>query len=323
MGIFNQKFSSDQHGHTQKTIYLRGPPGPAGSGGLKKTSDGDYDIENKKLRNVASPQSDKDSSTKKYVDDEVSKTLKKDGSDKMNGPLNMDNRRIENVGNGRHNTSDALTHLQLEAFYFDLNTDSGMIEVQNPIDMKNEKITNLAEGTSNSDAITKHQLQTGLVSKADKTELSNYIKRDGSTSIIGDFNFGNYKIRSVGNGTQTNDLVNKGYIDVELFSKPNRNEAILRDGSFDMKADLNLSLHKIVNLGPPNGNNDATHKKYVDDKISGCLKLDGSNKMTGNLDMSQKKIINCSLPTSDNDVSTKKYVDSVVSGVSGFLKVDG
>ena len=125
----------------------------------------------KKLRNVASPETNNDVTTKSYVDN---KALLVDGSNKMLGALNMDNRRIENVGNGRHGTTDALTHLQFEAFYFDLNTDSGDIEAQNPINMKNEKISNLAEGTDNSDAITKHQLQTGLAPKADKTELSDY-----------------------------------------------------------------------------------------------------------------------------------------------------
>ena len=45
--------------------------------GFKLTDDGDYDMENKKLRNVAEPQENDDSSTKRYVDNEVSKTLKK------------------------------------------------------------------------------------------------------------------------------------------------------------------------------------------------------------------------------------------------------
>ena len=98
--------------------------------GFKLTDDGDYDMENKKLRNVAEPQSNNDSSTKRYVDNEVSKTLKKDGSNTMTGILNMDNNRIENVGPGRHNTADALTHVQFEAFYFDLNTNSGKIETK-------------------------------------------------------------------------------------------------------------------------------------------------------------------------------------------------
>ena len=59
----------------------------------------------------------------------------------MTGLLDMNNRRIENVAPGRHNTTDALTHLQLEASCFDLNVDNGKIEAQNPIDMGNKKIT--------------------------------------------------------------------------------------------------------------------------------------------------------------------------------------
>ena len=171
----------------------RGLPGV----GFKLTDDGNYDIENKKLRNVAEPQSNSDATTKKYidnnfikkdgsnqmtgnlnigdnqvknlkaptakdgactkkyVDDNTSNHLKKDGSDKMSGILNMDNNRIESVGPGRHGTADALTHVQLEAFYFDLNTNSGNIEAQNSIDMKNEKIVNLATPAANSDAATK------------------------------------------------------------------------------------------------------------------------------------------------------------------------
>ena len=53
----------------------------------------------------------------------------------------------------------------------------------NNLDMKNNKIVNLVEGTDNSDAVTKHKLETGLTPKADKTELSNYLKKDGSDNI--------------------------------------------------------------------------------------------------------------------------------------------
>ena len=121
---------------------IRGLPGVC----FKLTDDGDYDIDNKKLRNVADAQSNSDASTKKYVDqinsnitNKFSDYLEMDGSDKMTGLLNMDNRRIENVGPGRHGTADTLTHLQLEAFYFDLNVDDDKIEAQNPIDMGNKK----------------------------------------------------------------------------------------------------------------------------------------------------------------------------------------
>ena len=131
----------------------------------------------KKLRNVASPQTNNDATTKSYVDSEVSNCLKKDGTDKMNGVLNMDNSRIENVGPGRHNTADALTHVQFEAFYFDLNTDSGNIEAQNPINMKNERILGVKDPILHSDASNKFYVDSSLNFKADKTELANCLKK--------------------------------------------------------------------------------------------------------------------------------------------------
>ena len=46
----------------------RGPQGPPGPG-FKKTSDGDYDAENKKLANLQKCVDEKDAANKKYVDD--------------------------------------------------------------------------------------------------------------------------------------------------------------------------------------------------------------------------------------------------------------
>ena len=313
MSYSNGKLPEDTFSHEKIIEIVKGLPGV----GFKLTDDGDYDIQNKKLRNVASPETNNDVTTKSYVDN---KALLVDGSNKMLGALNMDNRRVENIAPARHGQSDAVSSLHLHNFYFDLNTNDGKIEAQNPIDMKDQKISNLAEGTDNSDAITKHQLETGLAPKADKTELSNYLKRDGTVSVTGNFDFGDNIITKVGNGSQSTDVVNKGYIDTELFSKPNVNQVVLRDGSQDMTGNLNMSQKKIVNLADPTGRNDATGKGYVDRLFLDALRLDGSSKMTGNLDMSLNKIINCGQPTGARDVTNKAYVDSEVGKT---LKLDG
>ena len=313
MSYSNGKLPQETISHGKIIEIVKGLPGV----GFKLTDDGDYDIQNKKLRNVASPETNNDVTTKSYVDN---KALLVDGSNKMLGALNMDNRRVENLAPARHGFSDAVSSLHLNTFFFDLNTNDGKIEAQNPIDMKNEKISNLAEGTDNSDAITKHQLETGLAPKADKTELSNYLKRDGTVSVTGNFDFGDNKITKVGNGSQSTDVVNKGYIDTALAVKPNVNQVVLRDGSQDMTGNLNMSQKKIVNLANPTGRNDATGKGYVDRLFLNSLHLDGSSKMTGNLDMSLNKIINCGQPTGARDVTNKAYVDSEVGKT---LKLDG
>ena len=313
MSYSNGKLPEDTISHGKIIEIVKGLPGV----GFKLTDAGDYDMQNKKLRNVASPETNNDVTTKSYVDN---KALLVDGSNKMLGALNMENRRIENVAPARHGFSDAVSSLHLHTFFFDLNTNDGKIEAQNPIDMKNEKISNLAEGTDNSDAITKHQLETGLAPKADKTELSNYLKRDGTVSVTGNFDFGDNIITKVGNGSQSTDVVNKGYIDTALAAKPNVNQVVLRDGSQDMTGNLNMSQKKIVNLADPTGRNDATGKGYVDRLFLDALRLDGSSKMTGNLDMSLNKIINCGQPTGARDVTNKAYVDSEVGKT---LKLDG
>ena len=313
MSYSNGKLPEDTISHGKIIEIVKGLPGV----GFKLTDAGDYDMQNKKLRNVASPETNNDVTTKSYVDN---KALLVDGSNKMLGALNMDNRRIENVAPARHGFSDAVSSLHLHTFFFDLNTNDGKIEAQNPIDMKNEKISNLAEGTDNSDAITKHQLETGLAPKADKTELSNYLKRDGTVSVTGNFDFGDNIITKVGNGSQSTDVVNKGYIDTALAAKPNVNQVVLRDGSQDMTGNLNMSQKKIVNLADPTGRNDATGKGYVDRLFLDALRLDRSSKMTGNLDMSLNKIINCGQPTGARDVTNKAYVDSEVGKT---LKLDG
>ena len=313
MSYSNGKLPEDTFSHEKIIEIVKGLPGV----GFKLTDDGDYDIQNKKLRNVASPETNNDVTTKSYVDN---KALLVDGSNKMLGALNMDNRRVENLAPARHGFSDAVSSLHLNTFFFDLNTNDGKIEAQNPIDMKNEKISNLAEGTDNSDAITKHQLKTGLAPKADKTELSNYLKRDGTVSVTGNFDFGDNIITKVGNGSQSTDVVNKGYIDTALAVKPNVNQVVFRDGSQDMTGNLNMSQKKIVNLADPTGRNDATGKGYVDRLFLDALRLDGSSKMTGNLDMSLNKIINCGQPTGARNVTNKAYVDSEVGKT---LKLDG
>ena len=318
MSYSNGKLPEDTFSHEKIIEIVKGLPGV----GFKLTDAGDYDMQNKKLRNVASPETNNDATTKSYVDN---KALLVDGSNKMLGALNMDNRRIENVAPARHGFSDAVSSLHLHTFFFDLNTNDGKIEAQNPIDMKNEKISNLAEGTDNSDAITKHQLQTGLAPKADKTELSNYLKRDGTVSVTGNFDFGDNIITKVGNGSQSTDAVNKGYIDTALATKPNVNQVVLRDGSQDMTGNLNMSQKKIVNLADPTGRNDAAGKGYVDRLFLDALRLDGSAKMTGNLDMNNQRIINVANPLSETDVVNKRYFETHVENMdlSDYLKRDG
>ena len=313
MSYSNGKLPEDTISHGKIIEIVKGLPGV----GFKLTDAGDYDMQNKKLRNVASPETNNDVTTKSYVDN---KALLVDGSNKMLGALNMDNRRIENVAPARHGFSDAVSSLHLTTFFFDLNTNDGKIEAQNPIDMKNQKILGVKDPILHSDASNKFYVDSSLNFKADKTELANYLKKDGSISVTSDFDFGNNKISNLAEGTGNSDAVTKHQLQTGLSTKPNTNQVVLRDGSQDMTGNLNMSRKKIVNLADPTGRNDATGKGYVDRLFLDALRLDGSSKMTGNLDMSLNKIINCGQPTGARDVTNKAYVDSEVGKT---LKLDG
>ena len=313
MSYSNGKLPEETISHGKIIEIVKGLPGV----GFKLTDDGDYDIQNKKLRNVASPETNNDVTTKSYVDN---KALLVDGSNKMLGALNMDNRRVENLAPARHGFSDAVSSLHLNTFFFDLNTNDGKIEAQNPIDMKNQKILGVKDSILHSDASNKFYVDSSLNFKADKTELANYLKKDGSISVTSDFDFGNNKISNLAEGTGNSDAVTKHQLQTGLSTKPNTNQVVLRDGSQDMTGNLNMSQKKIVNLADPTGRNDATGKGYVDRLFLDALRLDGSSKMTGNLDMSLNKIINCGQPTGARDVTNKAYVDSEVGKT---LKLDG
>ena len=346
MSYSNGKLPEDRISHGKIIEIVKGLPGV----GFKLTDAGDYDMQNKKLRNVASPETNNDVTTKSYVDN---KALLVDGSNKMLGALDMDNRRIENVAPARHGFSDAVSSLHLTTFFFDLNTNDGKIEAQNPIDMKNEKISNLAEGTDNSDAITKHQLETGLAPKADKTELSNYLKKDGSIALTNNLDLGDNKIVNVKEATSGTDAVNFTQLNNELYkylhesggdmtgdirmnnnsiygigNVENDTSAVNRkyvndelDKKLDKNKDFSMGNNKITSLRNPDDSNELVNKSYVDQKVSQAggsvdltpyLKRDGTVSVTGNLNMSLNKIIDCGQPTGTRDVTNKAYVDSEV-----------
>ena len=317
MSYSNGKLPEDTFSHEKIIEIVKGLPGV----GFKLTDAGDYDIQNKKLRNVASPETNNDVTTKSYVDN---KALLVDGSNKMLGALDMNSRRIENVAPGRHNTADALTHLQLEAFYFDLNTNDGKIEAQNPIDMKDQKISNLAEGTDNSDAITKHQLETGLAPKADKTELSDYLKKDGSIALTNNLDLGDNKIVNVKVATSGTDAVNFTQLNNELY------RYLHRSGG-DMTGDIRMNNNRIYGIGNVENDTSAVNRKYVNDELDKkpntdtVVLRDGSQTMTGNLDMNNKRIINVANPISETDVVNKRYFVTHVNNIdlSDYLKRDG
>ena len=102
----------------------RGEPGLPGIG-FNLTDDGNFDLDNKRLTDVADPVHDGDAATKKYVDDENARqdiainskaegdrVLPLDGSKIMTGNLQMGSKRIRGLADGSDD-GDAVNYSQL------------------------------------------------------------------------------------------------------------------------------------------------------------------------------------------------------------------
>ena len=121
MGFSNgQLESSSTSGRGEK-----GDPGLPGIG-FSLTDDGNFDIDSKRLTEVALPIDNNDAATKEYVDNnlpaiDLSPYLKRDGTTSMTGHLNMNNHKISDLEDAT-NDNDAVPLKQLKEMTTDHRT---------------------------------------------------------------------------------------------------------------------------------------------------------------------------------------------------------
>ena len=126
---------------------------------------GDLNINNNKIENVKAPTSGSDASTKKYVDDIVAANkvdgsvfLKIDGTRKMSGHLDMNNKQIINLPSPQYiNKPRTLAFTNLKYVSGD-----GSSSMTNNLNMDNKKIINLRVPTDDADAATKKYVDDTL-----------------------------------------------------------------------------------------------------------------------------------------------------------------
>ena len=155
MGIFNEHIDNS---------FAKGIQGAPGVG-FNLTSDGDYDMINKKLRNVGTPIVNTDAATKKYVDDnssgsfDDSSLLKLDGTRKMTGNLDMDSNKIYNIpapDGPKQPTPLAFTDLK----YLHV---TGTNSMSNNLNMNNKSIIYLKDPTNLTDGANKRYVDNTLL----------------------------------------------------------------------------------------------------------------------------------------------------------------
>ena len=125
--------------------------------------------------------------------------------------------------------------------------------------METKKIVDLATPTSNTDAATKKYVDDNTAAP----DLSDYLEKDGTVAMTGDFNVGNNKIVGLATPVSNTDAATKKYVDDNAGS-PDLTNYLKKDGSVAMTGELNAGGNKIINIGKPLHNSDAVTKDYAD-----------------------------------------------------------
>ena len=240
MGLFNQH---PPHSSSTKSYDIhessnqgpRGPPGLRGPIGLrgfgyKLTSDGNYDIDNKKLTNVKSGDADNDVMVKSQIEGYVSNKTQY-----LVNKQYVDNNFLNRLTGG---------------------------QIGGDLDMRGHSIKYLKSDKSDSAAARVAELNT----KADKSDLNDYLKLDGSGVMTGNLNMNKNRILRLPDPqladepvtrkflTQTNTLFYNIFLDL--------------DGNAQMRGNIKMNDHRITGLtNPPNADDQVTNKQYVDDNI--------------------------------------------------------
>ena len=189
---------------------------------------------------------------KKIPSPDLSTYLKKDGTVEMTGNLDMGNKQITNLGANIQNTYDVVNLGFCDTKYLQKVSNSDL-------DMDNHKIKDMAQPTDDNDAVNKHYVD------------HNFLNRLKPNAIGGDLDMRGHKIMILGNPSDPNDASTKSYVDNEISKIPSVGSDLSvylkKDGSGAMTGNLDMNNKQIKDMTQPTDDNDATTKKYVEDKL--------------------------------------------------------
>ena len=209
---------------------------------------------------VLKPDNNDQAANKKYVDDEIKKIpspdlstyLKKDGTVEMTGNLDMGNQQITHLGDNIQNTYDVVNLGFCDTKYLQKVSNSDL-------DMDNHKIKDMAQPTDDNDAVNKHYVD------------HNFLNRLTPNALGGELDMRGHKIIVLGNPSDPNDASTKAYVDTEIAKIPSVGSDLSvylkKDGSVAMTGNLDMNNKQIKDMAQPTDDNDATTKKYFDDKL--------------------------------------------------------
>ena len=291
MGFWNGEKNENVKGGT-------GKPGRPGIG-FKLTSDGNYDLENKKMTNVSDGTVGNEAVTKSQLDQkpDSSSVLLLNGHNHMTGDLdlrgnklllpgeiNMNRKLITHLDVDENDDLSAVNMVTLKKFS---SSSSGDIDLQDKYNVKNSKQQSFSHLAANYD---------NLVSYSDVKNI--FLSRKETFPLEAELDMGNVQIYNVKDPTVADQGANKRYVDkkhsqiqAEIDKKADKTEV----------SDVSQKVDDFTNYA----NN---QYRAIFDSF---LKLSGGT-MTGPINMGGKKITNRATPTSNSDAATKKYLDDEV-----------
>ena len=204
--------------HQEEARVEKDPRGPAGAG-FKLTSDGNFDLENKKLTNVADATSNNETVTKSQLDLKPDSTavLLLNGQYHMTGDLdlrgnklilpgeiNMNRKLIKDLDMDESDDLFAVNMATLKRFSNDKHSSSADIDLQDKYNVKNSKQQSFSHLSSNYD---------NLVSYDDVKNI--FLSRKETFAMEAGLDMGNQTIFNVKDPTVSDHGVNKKYVDAE------------------------------------------------------------------------------------------------------------
>ena len=278
MGIFNQhSINQPQQGFLRR---LQGSPGV----GFNLTKDGNYDMLNKKLKNVGEDVESGDAITKHQLEVSLNTRLDKTSLSnyvKKNSPevgadLDMKGFAIKNMkvtpGNHAGATSkknvDRKIGTKADKTSFASYVKKNSPEVAADLDMKGFAIKNMKVTPGNDASATSRKYVDGkLNTKADKNDLNGYLKLDETSQMQGNLEMNNNQITRLPDPHLGDEAATKNYVLTTMNHLPNL--SLDRQGTSKMLGNLQMNNHRITGLtNPPNDDDEAVSKKYVDENIS-------------------------------------------------------
>ena len=282
--------------------------------GFKLDKNNNYDMQQKRLANLAEAVDAADAITKHQMEvgvaNKVDSTsvLLLDGRNHMTGDLDMRGNKIILPGEIDMNRK-LITNLDT-----DPNQDLSAVNMATLRQKVDGKFVKKTGDVLSGDLILPRDSfpVQGNTNKAVsyETQREIFLSRKESFPMQADINMNNNFIQNVATPTTSHQGANKGYCDYNFLNK--------QKGGVLMGS-LSMNQNDLFEIPAPKHGSSAVNKNYVDAKIpSGFVKKTG-DVLSGDLNMNGHKITNLPSPSASNEAATKNYVDSKVSGGGGDL----